>query len=229
MKKGLTEMVFILDRSGSMSGLEDDTIGGFNSTIRKQKREDGEAIVTTVLFDDEYEILHDRFDIGSVGEMTDREYYTRGCTALLDAVGSTVQKTINVQKNLPEKDRAENVVFVIITDGHENSSCEYDYKSVRKMIKKQQDEFGWEFLFLGANIDAAEEGAKIGIRRNRTTRYVHDNIGTAKAYDAIAGAISEQRMSKTISYDWCEEVDADYEEREGGFTSLEDDDIPHVL
>lgn len=213
MKKGLTEMVFIIDRSGSMTGLESDTIGGFNSTIARQKKEDGEAIVTTVLFDDKYEVLHDRFSIDHVREMTDKEYYTRGCTALLDAMGSAIQKTINVQKNLPEAEKAENVIFVVITDGYENASCEYSYSDIKRMVTKEQEKYGWEFLFLGANIDAIAEGGRLGIRQDRAVRYMHDTVGTSIAYDAINEAVKMQRSCSEIEECWSAPVQADYAKR----------------
>ena len=160
MKNGLTELVFILDRSGSMGGLESDTIGGFNGILQKQKKEEGEANVTTVLFDDQIEIIHDRFSIDIVKPLTDADYYVRGCTALLDAVGSNVKKVENIQNRLPEELRAEKIIFVITTDGQENSSQEYSSNMVKKMIEKNQEK-GWQFLFLGANIDAVEEAEKI--------------------------------------------------------------------
>ena len=195
MKKGLTEMVFILDRSGSMNGLESDTIGGFNSMLEKQKKEEGEAIITTVLFDDQYELIHDRFDINAVKKMTDKEYYVRGCTALLDAMGSTIQKTVNAQKHLPEDQRAEHVIFVTITDGYENASREYSYNDVRKMIEAQKKK-GWEFMFLGANIDAVAEARKFGIREDRAVQYKSDSVGTALNYECVSEAMSCMRASR---------------------------------
>ena len=213
MKKGLTEMVFIIDRSGSMTGLEDDTIGGFNSTIKKQKKEEGEAIVTTVLFDNQYEVIHDRFDIRQVGEMTEEEYFTRGSTALLDAMGSAIQKTINVQRNLPEEERAEKVVFVVITDGYENASCEYSYRDIKRMVEYEQEKYGWEFLFLGANIDAVEEGGRLGIRRDRAARYMHDARGQGLAYESISRAVSEARTDEGITAAWAESVIEDFATR----------------
>lgn len=183
MKKGLTELVFILDRSGSMGGLESDTIGGFNGMLQKQKKEDGEANVTTVLFDDQVEIIHDRFPIEAVKPLTDSDYYVKGCTALLDAVGSTVKKVENIQKRLPEEVRAEKVVFVITTDGMENASQEYSYNMVKKMIAANQEK-GWQFVFLGANIDAAEEAEKIGIRRTHAASYKNDAEGVALNFEA---------------------------------------------
>ena len=154
MKKGLTELVFILDRSGSMSGLESDTIGGYNSLLEKQKKEDGECVISTVLFDDKYELLHDRINLKGIVPITEREYFVRGSTALLDAVGRTIDKIGNAQKHTAEEERAEKVMFVITTDGMENSSREYGYDKVRQMIERQKDKYGWEFIFLGANIDA---------------------------------------------------------------------------
>ena len=203
-------MVFILDRSGSMTGLEDDTIGGFNSTIKKQKKEEGEAIVTTVLFDDKYEVLHDRFDIKQVEKMTEEQYYTRGATALLDAMGSAIQKTINVQRHLPEDERAEHVIFVIMTDGYENSSCEYSYSDIKRMVKKEQEKYGWEFMFLGANIDAIEEGGRLGIRANRSVNYVHDGMGTQLAHGAVSKAICAKRKNYEDLDECFVEVQADY-------------------
>ena len=192
MKKGLTEMVFILDRSGSMNGLEADTIGGFNGMLEKQKKEEGEAIITTVLFDDQYELIHDRFNINAVDKMTDKEYYVRGCTALLDAMGSTIQKIINVQKHLPECEQAEHVIFVTITDGYENASCEYTYRDVKKMIEAQKEK-GWEFMFLGANIDAVAEAEKFGIEADRAVQYHSDSVGTALNYECVSEAMACMR------------------------------------
>ena len=216
MKKGLTELVFIMDRSGSMTGLESDTIGGFNSLIKKQRRQEGEAIVTTVLFDDRYEILHDRFDLKAVKEMTENEYYTRGSTALLDAMGSTIQKTVNAQKHLPEDERAEKVIFVIITDGYENSSCEYTYSKVRNMVEREQNRNGWEFMFLGANMDAISEGARIGIRADRAVSYCCDEEGTKLNYKIVGEAICSMRSEKYgggPSDDWKKEIEEDFKRR----------------
>jgi len=181
MDMSLTELVFILDRSGSMGGLESDTIGGFNGMIAKQKKEGEKVNVTTVLFDDETEILHDRFPITDVSPLTEKDYYVRGCTALLDAVGKTIGKVENVQKRLPEQSRAGKVIFIITTDGLENSSREYTYGKVRKMIEAKK-ECGWEFLFLGANIDAVEEAGKIGIRADRSVTFENDSEGISLNY-----------------------------------------------
>ena len=213
MKKGMTEMVFVIDRSGSMTGLESDTIGGFNSTIKKQKEEEGEAKVTTILFDNRYEVLHDRFDLNQIGEMTEHEYYTRGTTALLDALGRAIRKTVNVQRHLPEEERAENVVFVVITDGYENASREYSYKDIRRMVKLEQEKYGWEFLFLGANIDAVAEGGRMGFRSDRSVRYMHDGVGTGLVYDSVNNAVTNLRTKKQINDDWDVEIKADFSAR----------------
>ena len=194
MKKGLTELVFILDRSGSMSGLESDTIGGFNGMLGKQKGEEGEANVTTVLFDDQIELIHDRFPIGIVQPLTNKDYYVRGCTALLDAVGSTVKKVENIQERLPEEMKAEKVIFVITTDGVENASQEYTANMVKKMIEKNQEK-GWQFLFLGANMDAVAEAEKIGIRRTHAASYKNDAKGVRLNYETAGRVLSCMRSA----------------------------------
>lgn len=194
MKKGLTELVFILDRSGSMAGLESDTIGGFNSMIQKQQREEGEVNVTTVLFDDQIELVHDRFPLAIVKPLTEDDYYVRGMTALLDAVGSTVKKMENIQNRLPDDMKAEKVLVVITTDGMENASREYTAKMVKEMIEKNQ-EHGWQFLFLGANMDAAEEAEKIGIRRTHAASYRNDSKGVELNFSAAGKVISCMRKS----------------------------------
>ena len=199
VKKGLTELVFILDRSGSMSGLEDDTIGGFNGMLDKQKRQEGEANVTTVLFDDRYDVIHDRFPIQAVRPLTREEYYVRGCTALLDAVGKTIHKMGTIQKYLPEEMRAEKVIFTITTDGKENASREYGYDQIRRMIERQKESYGWEFLFLGANIDAIAEAGKLGIAAERAVRYENDSAGVQENYDALELAIGEMRSAPSMS------------------------------
>ncbi|MDO4175882.1 MAG: VWA domain-containing protein [Bacillota bacterium] len=220
MSKGLTEVVFILDRSGSMQGLEVDTIGGFNSVLAKQKqaREEGaDAVVTTVLFDGEYELLHDRFSLDSVEEISGEDYWVRGCTALLDAVGRTIKKTEAAQKNLPEGKKADKVLFVIITDGMENASQEFSYSQVKEMIKAHEED-NWEFLFLGANIDAAAEAERIGIRRSRSARYVPDGAGTAVSYESIGNAVRSAMCCECsekfeVDEEWCGEILEDYENR----------------
>ena len=194
MKKGLAELVFILDRSGSMGGLETDTIGGFNSMLAKQKKEEGEANVTTVLFDDQVEVIHDRFPIEAVKPLTDDDYFVRGSTALLDAIGSTVKKIENVQKRLPEDLRAESVIFVITTDGRENSSSEYTVKMVKKMIEEHQEQ-GWQFIFMGANMDAVAEAGRLGINRKRAVSYRNDPEGVALNYRVAGQVLSRMRVS----------------------------------
>ncbi|MGM9568021.1 MAG: hypothetical protein ACI3W6_07585 [Clostridia bacterium] len=212
--KGFTELVFILDRSGSMSGLEADTIGGFNSLISKQKMEAGKAIVSTVLFDDTTDILHNRVPLDKVTPMTNREYYVRGCTALLDAVGGAIHHIGNIHKHTPKNERPERTLFIITTDGMENSSRRYTYEKVRQMIEGQKAKYGWEFLFLGANIDAIETAGRFGISRDRAANYHSDKAGISLNYKVLNEAISEIRMShKPLSPDWKAEIDADYKRR----------------
>ena len=218
MKKNLTELVFILDRSGSMRGLEADTIGGFNSMIDKQRREPGEALITTVLFDDRYEVIHDRFRIDMIRPLTDKEYYVRGCTALLDALGGAIHHIGNVHKYAREEDRPEKTLFIITTDGMENSSCRYTYDKVKKMVERQKSKFGWEFLFLGANIDAIEVAGRFGIGADRAVNYECDSIGTEVNYKVLSKAVSRVRASSAcpsmaLREDWKEEIEADYKKR----------------
>lgn len=210
MKKNLTEIVFILDRSGSMAGLEDDTIGGFNAMIEKQKNEEGEAYVSTILFDNYIEVIHDRVDIRKVRPMTRRDYYVRGCTALLDAVGRTIRHIGNVHKYAREEDRPEKTLFVITTDGMENASREYSYERVRRMIEHEKEKYGWEFIFLGANIDAAREAARFGITEDRAVNYHADSVGTAVIYEAVSEAVCNVRASRPMSDEWRQRVDKDY-------------------
>ena len=213
MKKNLTELVFILDRSGSMAGLEGDTIGGFNAMIEKQKREPGEAYVSTVLFDNVSEVIHDRVDIQKVEPMTREQYYVRGSTALLDAVGKAIRHVGNVHKYAREEDRPEKTLFVITTDGMENASCEYDYEKVRRMIEHEKEKYGWEFIFLGANIDATKEAARFGIRADRAANYHADTVGTAVIYEAVCDAVCSVRASKPMSDGWKKKVDEDFKKR----------------
>ena len=215
MKKNLTEIVFILDRSGSMAGLEADTIGGFNSMLKKQQAEPGEAYVSTVLFDNYCEVIHDRADIRKIEPMTERDYYVRGSTALLDAVGKAIHHIGNVHKYAREEDRPEKTLFVITTDGIENASREYSYERVRQMIERQKEKYGWEFLFLGANIDAAKEAARFGISADRSANYHADRQGTAVIYEAMSEAICEARMARPMSASWKKRVDEDYKKRGG--------------
>lgn len=193
MRKGLTEVVFILDRSGSMSGLEADTIGGFNSMIAKQKKEEGEAYISTVLFDDQTEVLYDRVPIQRVEPMNDNQYYVRGCTALLDALGGAIHHIGNVHKYAREEERPEKTLFIITTDGMENASHKYSYDKVKKMVERQKKEYGWEFLFLGANIDAIEVAGRFGIAANRAINYKCDSKGTQLNYEVLSRTVSEFR------------------------------------
>ena len=213
MKKNLTEIVFILDRSGSMQGLEGDTIGGFNAMLEKQKKQEGEALVSTVLFDNESTVLHDRVDLQKMEPMTQRDYFVGGCTALLDAVGDAIHHIGNVHKYAREEDRPEKTVFVITTDGMENASCKYTYEKVRKMISRQQEKHGWEFLFLGANIDAAKEAARFGIHADRAANYHADRKGTAVIYEAMSDAVCGVRASRPMSAAWKKKIDEDYKNR----------------
>ena len=213
MKKNLTELVFILDRSGSMAGLEADTIGGFNAMIEKQKGEEGEAVVSTVLFDHLSEVIHDRVDLQKIRPMTRKEYYVRGCTALLDAVGRAIHHIGNVHKFAREEDRPEKTLFVITTDGMENASREYTYDRVRRMIERQRERHGWEFIFLGANIDAAREAARFGISEDRAANYHADSQGTAVIYEAVSEAVCNVRASRPMRADWKRRVDEDYQKR----------------
>ena len=191
----MTELVFILDRSGSMSGLEKDTIGGFNSMLEKQRKEPGDAVVSTVLFDNETEVIHDRVVIADVPNLTDKEYFVRGCTALLDAVGGAIQHIGNVHKYARKEDVPEKTLFIITTDGMENASHHYTYDKVRNMIERQKERYGWEFLFLGANIDAAAEAKRFGIDESMAANYHCDEVGTVLNYEVISEAITSVRTS----------------------------------
>lgn len=212
----MTELVFILDRSGSMSGLEKDTIGGFNSMLEKQRKEPGDAVVSTVLFDNEAEVIHDRVVIADVPNLTDKEYFVRGCTALLDAVGGAIHHIGNVHKYARKEDVPEKTLFIITTDGMENASRHYTYDKVRNMIERQKERYGWEFLFLGANIDAAAEAKRFGIDESMAANYHCDEVGTVLNYEVISEAITNVRASKApLSADWKKKIDADYRKRGG--------------
>ena len=220
MKKGLTEIVFILDRSGSMSGLEQDTIGGYNSLIKKQKSEEGEAIISTVLFDDQTEVLHDRVSIDSIQPMTEEQYYVRGCTALLDAVGGAIHHIGNVHKYARKEDVPAKTLFIITTDGMENASRRYSYENVKHMIERQKAKFGWEFLFLGANIDAIEVAGRFGIQPERAVNYNSDSEGTAVNYRVLSKVVSRVRNCNLDDMEdmfddctWKEEIEADFKAR----------------
>ena len=213
MKKNLTELVFILDRSGSMAGLEADTIGGFNAMIEKQRGEPGEAVISTVLFDNEAEVIHDRISLDSVPALTEKEYYVRGCTALLDAVGGAIHHIGNVHKYAREEDRPEKTLFVITTDGLENASRRYTYDKVKAMIERQREKYGWEFLFLGANIDASREAARFGIRADCAADYHADSIGTEAVYESVCEAVCQVRRAAPLKASWKQRIDADFKGR----------------
>ena len=221
MKKGLTEIVYILDRSGSMGGLEADTIGGFNSMIGKQKKTGEQALVTTVLFDNECEVLHDRISIDKIEPMTEEQYYVRGCTALLDAVGSAIHHIGNIHKYARKEDCPEKTIFIITTDGMENASRSYSYEKVQKMVKRQQKKYGWEFIFIGANIDSYSEAQKFGIRKERAVNYVCDEVSTAKVYAGVSKAVCSAMAAPSVGCmsdyldesSWDDEIQEDYKKR----------------
>ena len=197
MKKGLTEIVFILDRSGSMGGLENDTIGGYNSMIEKQKTEEGEVIISTVLFDHETEVLHDRVPLDKIRPITEKEYFVRGSTALLDAVGGAIHHIGNVHKYARPEDVPEKTLFIITTDGMENSSTRYNYDRVKKMVERQKEKYHWEFIFLGANIDAAEVAVRFGVDKSRAVTYECDSAGTKLNYQVMGRMVSCARVAKS--------------------------------
>ena len=220
MRENLTEIVFIIDRSGSMNGLESDTIGGFNSMIAKQQKEEGEAIISTVLFDDETDVIHDRVPIGDVKNLTDEDYRVRGCTALLDAVGGAIDHIGKIHKYARKKNRPAKTLFVITTDGLENASRYYSFKDIKRMIERQKEKYSWEFLFLGANIDAIKVAANMGIGKDRAANYNCDETGTALNYQVLEKAVSCVRkcrsadMAETFAGGvWKEDIDTDYRKR----------------
>ena len=213
MKKDLTELVFILDRSGSMAGLEADTIGGFNGMIERQKKQAGEAFVSAVLFSDESTVIYDRADLRKIEPMTDKQYYVGGCTALIDAIGGAIHHIGNVHKYAREEDRPEHTVFVITTDGMENASHRYSAAQVKEMVKRQKEKYGWEFMFLGANIDAVETAAHFGIARDRAVKFHNDSRGHALNYAEVSKAVSSVRMSMPLSANWKEKIEEDFETR----------------
>ncbi|MDD4772708.1 MAG: VWA domain-containing protein [Eubacteriales bacterium] len=215
MKKGLTELVFILDKSGSMSGLEGDTIGGYNAMLAKQQAIDGECRITTVLFDNNYELLHDRIDIRAVSAITEKEYQVGGSTALLDAIGRTINKIGNAQKHTAGDYRAEKVMFVIITDGEENSSREYTADKIKAQIERQKAQYGWEFIFLGANIDAVETAGRFGITPDRAVDYLADSEGTELNFKLMASAAAKFREAGTVDEACFEEIRKDVKRRGG--------------
>ena len=213
MKNNITELVFILDRSGSMSGLESDTIGGFNAMIEKQKKEDGECFVSTVLFDNVSEVLHDRVKLSDIKPMTDKEYTVRGCTALIDALGGAIRHIGNIHKYARAEDVPERTMFVITTDGMENASHRFSADEVRRMIERQKTKYGWEFLFIGANIDAVETAKRYGIDEDRAVNYNADSTGTGIVYEAVACAVSNVRKRKKLDSAWSARIDEDYKNR----------------
>jgi uncharacterized protein YegL len=213
MKNNITELVFILDRSGSMAGLESDTIGGFNSMIEKQKKQDGVCYVSTVLFDDESEVLHDRVKLGDIPKMTDKDYTVRGCTALIDAIGGAIHHIGNIHKYARNEDVPEHTMFVITTDGQENASHRYTSEQVKKMIERQKEKYGWEFLFIGANIDAVETAARYGISRDRAVNYNADGEGTQILYESVSKAVCNVRACAPLGTEWSDDIKADFHRR----------------
>lgn len=213
IKNGITELVFILDRSGSMAGLEADTIGGFNAMIEKQKKLDGECFVSTVLFDNETEVLHDRVKLSRISAMTDKEYTVRGSTALIDAIGGAIHHIGNIHKYARIEDVPEHTIFIITTDGMENASHKYTSDKVKAMIERQKTKYGWEFLFIGANIDAVETAARYGIDKDRAVNYNADGMGTHILYQSVNTVVGNFRAQKPIEADWSRKINEDYVRR----------------
>jgi len=218
MNNDLTELVFILDRSGSMYGLEQDTIGGYNAMLEKQKTEKGDVHITTILFNNQTLLIHDRVPLSCVKPMTADDYRVRGTTALLDAVGTTIERVNKIQNAEPEKNRADKVIFVITTDGFENSSKKFSYEPLKKLIESQQEELGWEFIFLGANMDAIKEAGKIGIRADRSASYVNDSDGIAANFASVGRAVTSMRLSQKgerIDGSWKKNIEENFRKRTG--------------
>lgn len=213
MKKNLTELVFILDRSGSMSGLERDTIGGFNAMIEKQKKQEGECIVSTVLFNNDSQVIHDRVPLDKIKPITERDYYVSGGTALIDAIGGAIHHIGNVHKYARKEDVPENTIFIITTDGYENASYRYSSDKVKRMIEHEKEKYGWEFLFIGANIDAVETAKRYGINQDRAVNYHADAQGTDIVYATVSQAVCNVRMNKCMAENWSEDIDNDYKNR----------------
>ncbi|MBQ7637347.1 MAG: VWA domain-containing protein [Clostridia bacterium] len=212
-RNNVTELVFILDRSGSMGGLESDTIGGFNSLIEKQKKEEGECYVSTVLFDNVSEVIHDRVKLSEIKPMTDKEYYVRGCTALIDAIGGAIRHIANIHKYARPEDVPEHTMFVITTDGLENASHVYSSDEVKKMVERQKEEYGWEFLFIGANIDSVQTAKHFGIGADRAVNYHADKKGTRVLFETVADTVCCMRANAPITEDWGAKINDDYKNR----------------
>ena len=213
MKKNLTELVFILDKSGSMAGLETDTIGGFNAMIERQRQDQGEALVSTVLFSNRSTVIHDRVNLRKIEPLTERQYFVGGSTALIDAIGSAIHHIGNVHKYAREEDRPEHTIFVITTDGMENASHAYSSDEVKAMVQRQKEKYGWEFLFLGANIDAVETAAHFGIGEDRAVTFHNDSEGQALNYAEVSIAVSQVRANAPLSRDWKNRIEEDYKTR----------------
>jgi uncharacterized protein YegL len=214
MKKELFEMVFILDRSGSMHGLERDTIGGFNSMIEKQRQIKGDALVSTVLFNHTFDVIHNRYPLNEINPLTQREYQTSGTTALLDAIGRSIDKIVSIYRMHDDISKKRKVIFIIITDGMENSSRIYDYKEIKKMISYQKEKYGWEFIFLGANIDAIEVGGRIGIDRHRSINFHSDRDGIDLNFKTLHEAVKNMRTNNQIKDNWADEINSDFLRRD---------------
>lgn len=212
-QNNITETVFILDRSGSMAGLEKDTIGGFNSLIEKQKKQNGKCYVSTVLFDHEIQVVHDRVELADIKPMTDEDYFVRGCTALIDAIGGAIHHIKNIHKYARREDVPEHTMFVIITDGYENASKKYTSDQVKKMIEHEKEKYGWEFLFIGANIDAVETAKHFGINEDRAVNYHADEQGTELVYDTVAEACCNIRACAPMTADWSNAINDDFNSR----------------
>ena len=213
MKNNITELVFILDRSGSMAGLEGDTIGGFNAMIEKQRKQEGACYVSTVLFDHVSEVLHDRVKLEEIAKMTEKDYTVRGCTALIDAIGGAIRHIADIHKYARPEDVPERTMFVIMTDGMENASRLYSSDEVKRMIEKEKEKYGWEFLFIGANIDSVETAHRFGISADRAANYHADHKGTAVVFDAVAETVSDFRMKNAVGKAWQTKITEDYNTR----------------
>ena len=213
MKNNITELVFILDRSGSMAGLEGDTIGGFNSLIEKQRRQEGKCYVSTVLFDNVSEVLHDRVELSEIRNMTEDDYTVRGCTALIDAIGGAIHHIANIHKYARPEDVPEHTMFVIMTDGMENASRRYTSGEVKKMIEKEKEKYGWEFLFIGANIDSVETARHFGIGADRSVNYHADAQGTAVVFESVAETVYSVRERRPLAPNWSAKINRDYNSR----------------